>query len=129
MREILINTQDNEHSLIKIKYPTLEDIESHKVIFENHEGKVPTDKILLFSQEWGTLDTNAYFSMIAYLKEGKILLFTEYDNPEHSSFAREFLDETDYQNFEHTIDFYKEAVAIVLEEQLEHKPANKKMKI
>ena len=107
MIKTITQENNNDTNFLKIEFPTMDDVLEYKVKFDKE-----FDVILLFSQETGTIDTNSYLSKIAFLKNNKIYLFSEYDNPEYASFHILECDESNYflPEYEHLSSFFKEAL-------------------
>lgn len=93
--QVLINYITEESSVKKILFPTLEQIVDLKIQFD--EG---FDNLLLFDYQVGTIDINAYFSKIAFIKNNQLFVFTEYENPEHGSYETKLYNENNFKQCE-----------------------------
>ncbi len=126
MRHVLIEESSEDFIQKKIQYPHIQDIESLNIEF-----KESFDTILLFDYEVGTLDVNAHVSKIAFLKDDKLFIFFEYDNPEHHSFQKFICNESNYLEPSHSIirDFFMEAMHIHFHAKFSSSPHAKKKKI
>lgn len=126
MRITLIEENSADCIIKKIQYPNLEDIKSLNIVF-----KEDFDTLLLFEYALGTLDVNAHVSKIAFLKNKKLFVFFEYDNPEHQSFQRFICNENDYLDSSYSIvrDFFAEARHLQFQIKFSSSPHIKRKKI
>lgn len=93
--QVLINYITEESSVKKILFPTLEQIVDLKIQFNED-----FDNLLLFDYQVGTIDINAYFSKIAFIKNDQLFVFTEYENPEHGSYETKLYNENNLKQCE-----------------------------
>lgn len=123
---IFDENENEEYTHYKIENPSIKTIKSLKIKFNESY-----DKLVLFEYEFGIHDINAHVSKISFVKNEKLFVFFEYDNPEHSSYSTLLFDEDNFfqDNFISCQDFFKESLSIKLSSNLSQKNKSKRNKI